>query len=129
MIKNYISENITYLIEKSDTIFTQDDFGNQFDLNRGAINSYVKNKAVPKLETIQRICLHYKISIDDFVSRELEHIEAEQKQNFVNEPPQGYGIIDLKYVELLENSLKDKEIIIETLKLKFGYDNEKSNAG
>jgi hypothetical protein len=31
-----------------------DDFGHQFDLNRGMISQYVRMIATPKLETIQK---------------------------------------------------------------------------
>lgn len=128
MIENYISENITYLIDTSKDIFTQDEFGNLFELNRGAINSYVKKKAVPKLETIQRICKHYKISIDDFVNRNLSVIEYSENDSkmTVNEPPEGYGIFNLKYVNLLEKTIEDKEIIINQYKEKYENDSNKS---
>jgi transcriptional regulator with XRE-family HTH domain len=39
----------------------------QFDLNRGMISQYVRMIATPKLETIQKICVHYAITIDDFI--------------------------------------------------------------
>ena len=73
---------------------------------------------MPTIEAIQRICLHYEITIDDFINNDLSKIEAQRKQGYVNEPPEGYGIIDLKYVELLENTVKDKEEIISGLREK-----------
>lgn len=117
MLKNYIANNILFLYRKEKNL-TQDEFGSNFELNRGAITNYVNNKALPKIETIQRICLHYNISIDDFINNDLSKIEIQRKQGFVNEPPEGYGIIDLKYVELLENTVKDKDKIIKALEEK-----------
>lgn len=117
MIKNYISENISYLSSKEPHL-TQDEFGEMFDLGKGLISNYIGKRAKPKIETIQRICLHYKITIDDFVNKELAVIANIKKQGFVNEPPEGYGIIDLKYVELLENNNNDNRKLISLLESK-----------
>jgi len=126
MVKNYITENIAHLVDKSGE--TQDDFGSLFDLKRGAINSYINQKALPKIETIQRICLHYEITIDDFVNRELATIEQDRKTSFVNEPAEGYGIVDVKYIELLEKSNSDKDKLIKTYEERLGINSEKSDS-
>lgn len=68
-MKNFISENITFLVKKGK--HTQDDFGLIFDLKKGVINQYILGKSNPKIETIQRICQHFKISIDDFINTDL----------------------------------------------------------
>ena len=65
MVVNYISENISHLVEKSK--LTQDDFGDTFGLKRGAINSYVRKIAIPKIETIQKICNHSERSPAGFL--------------------------------------------------------------
>lgn len=129
MIKNYISENISYLLKKSDQ--SQDDFGLSFDVGKGLISNYVNGRALPKIETIQRICLHYKITIDDFINKDLKTIKYNQdnKTETLHEPLEGYGLVNLKYVELLENSVRDKDEIIDILKNKLGHDNDKSIAG
>jgi transcriptional regulator with XRE-family HTH domain len=122
MVVNYISENISHLVEKSK--LTQDDFGDTFGLKRGAINSYVRKIAIPKIETIQKICNHYEISIDNFVNEKLSDLKAKkyvsdrEHVDILNEPPEGYGIISLKYVSLLENAVEDKDKIIKDLELK-----------
>lgn len=128
MIENYISENITYLISISKDIFTQDEFGNLFELNRGAVNSYVKKKAVPRLETIQRICKHYEITIDDFVNKNLSIKEYKNQESnmILNEPQEGYGVYSTKYVSLLEKIIEDKEIIITQLKDKYENNSNQS---
>ena len=48
-----------------------DHFGGLFELKRGIVSQYVRKVSIPKLETIQKICLHYKITIDDFVNTDL----------------------------------------------------------
>jgi len=112
LIKNYISENITHLVGRLKC--SQDEFGAVFDLNRGAINSYISKKAQPKIETIQKICEHFKITIDDFINTSLE----ENKLLILNEDSDIYEIKDKKaseVIELLKNHLISKDKIILTL--------------
>lgn len=119
MVVNYISENINHLLVKSN--LTQDDFGETFQLKRGAINSYVRKIAIPKIETIQKICNHYEISIDSFINEKLSELKSKnyasnsEHVDIVKEPPSGYALISLKYVALLENAIEDKDKIIREL--------------
>lgn len=107
MVQNYISDNIEYLLREKR--IKQTDFAVMFDLGRGVVNQYIQKRSLPKIETIQRICSHFKISIDDFVNKPL----AEARKSATPEPeaPQ-----TAKYVELLEKSLQDKEEIIAALR-------------
>lgn len=109
-MKNYISENISYLVNKMRC--SQDEFGAIFDLKRSVISQYIKEKSQPKIETIQRICEYFEITIDDFINRSLEEV----KQNVVNEPLNTEYQInrkdESKIISLLESALKDKDNII-----------------
>jgi transcriptional regulator with XRE-family HTH domain len=108
-MKNYISENISYLVNKMRC--SQDEFGALFDLNRSVISQYIKEKSQPKIETIQRICEYFEITIDDFINRSLQDV----KNNLINEPGTEYQINkkdENKIISLLENALKDKDNII-----------------
>lgn len=109
-MKNYISENISYLVNKMRC--SQDEFGALFDLKRSVISQYIKEKSQPKIETIQRICDYFEITIDDFINRSLEEI----KQNTFNEPLNTEYQInrkdESKIISLLESALKDKDNII-----------------
>ena len=69
-MKNYIPENISYLVNKMK--ISQNEFGAIFDLKNGAINSYLVKKALPKIETIQKICDYFDITIDAFINTSLE---------------------------------------------------------
>ncbi|WP_130736931.1 helix-turn-helix transcriptional regulator [Flavobacterium sp. J27] len=69
-MKNYISENISYLVAKMRG--SQDELGSIFDLKRGTINTYISKKAQPKIETIQKICDYFDITIDAFINTSLE---------------------------------------------------------
>lgn len=120
MLKNYISVNILYLLKKSS--LSQEDFGSFFDLGKGLISNYIHERALPKVETIQRICLHFEITIDDFINTDLskaKNYNQENKLEAVNEPMEGYGYVSLKYMELLEKSIEDKDKIIKALESKF----------
>lgn len=108
-MKIYISENIEYLIRKSR--FSQKEFGDLFELKANVVSQYVKNISYPKIETIQRICEYFEITIDDFINRSLE----EKKENQLNESRTEYQINrkdESKIILLLENTLKDKDNII-----------------
>ena len=136
MIKNFISENISHLVTKSK--LSQDEFGETFDLKRGAINSYIRKIAIPKVETIQKICLHYEISIDDFVNTDLSAPKAvgiKQGKLLYASEPLNYGqheVISPRYVASLEKmivekeqALNDKQKIIEMLEEKLNPDKRK----
>lgn len=68
-ILNYIGLNISYLVNRES--MGKDAFGESFDLKRGTIGTYISGKALPKIETIQKICESYNISIDDFINTNL----------------------------------------------------------
>ncbi len=119
MIKNYIPENLDYLVSKSKV--SMDDFGLLFDLKRGVIGQYIRKVSVPKLETIQRICKHYEITIDDFVNKDL----SEQKVWGIKQGQLLYGDsmngLDSKYtnpnfIDKVVKELEDKTELVETLK-------------
>jgi len=127
-MKNYIGLNIKYLCDKN--LLKQDDFGLLFDLNKGVVGTYVREISNPKIEIIQKICAHYKITIDDFVNKDLSTIKQNgpRLSSAVKEMVEPY-IISPKYVELLEKSLEDKDRIIRSLEEQLGLEKPKgSNA-
>lgn len=133
-MENYISINIIYLVHKSR--LGQDDFGAMFNLNKGLIGKYVNKIALPKVETIQRICSHYQITIDDFINKELEKTAKPYgvKQGqllYTNEPEIENEFISPRYVATLEQLIVDKDKIINLLedKLKKEIPNDKVRDG
>lgn len=130
MIKNYIPENLRYLITLENS--SMDEFGVRFELGRGMISQYIRKIAIPKLETIQRICLHFEITIDDFVNKDLSAAKpyaVKQGQLSYSEDKEiePYAISP-RYVELLEKSIQDKEKIIKSLEEKLGVDKSNKTA-
>lgn len=129
MIKNYIPENLKYLIALENS--SMDEFGVRFELGRGMISQYIRKIAIPKLETIQRICLHFEISIDDFVNKELAAVNPyavkHEQLSKAGETSEAYAISP-RYVELLEKSIQDKEKIIKSLEEKLQTDDKSRTA-
>ena len=70
MKNNYIKLNIHYIVERENK--GKDGFGNLFNLNRGTIGTYIDGKALPKIETLQKISEKYNISIDELVNNQID---------------------------------------------------------
>lgn len=124
MQKIYVSENISYLCKESK--LSQDDFGQLFEVGKGLISNYIRKTAFPKIETLIKICDHYKISLDSLVRENLHEKNVLQKLNRVEESQDNY-LISPRYVELLEKqnrifetALQDKDKIIFNLEEKLG---------
>jgi transcriptional regulator with XRE-family HTH domain len=127
-MENFISKNILYLVKKLGC--SQDEFGALFELNRGNINQYVKEKTQPKIDTIQRICNHFSITIDDFVNLDLSVKPYDNKTQAafsVAEPqPNNYSDKDkiiqaqAKTIETLEKHNTTLERLVENLEEKLG---------
>lgn len=100
-MKNYISENISYLVKKLNC--SQDEFGAMFDLKKSAISSYTSKNVQPKIETLQRIAAHFDITLDELINSSLQEMP---KENFTKEPESSYGLEN----ELMET--KNKIILL-----------------
>lgn len=81
---NFISLNIKYLFEIQD--LSEVEFGKLFGLGRGAIQSYIANKATPKIETIQKLTVKYGLTIDEFVTSDISKIIIEGKNRTKSHP-------------------------------------------
>ncbi len=126
-MKNYIGLNIKYLYEENK--LTQNEFGELFGLKNGVVGTYVRGKTNPQIETIQKICEHFNVSLDDFINQNLRtlsqnksHYYIPEKKNIVAEPVPG-----LDWEKHYKEWLADKDKIIEMLqeevrRLKGGQD-------
>lgn len=118
-MNNFISENIAFLVKKND--LSLDDFGAFFDLSKGLTGQYVRKLSLPKIITIQKICSHYKITIDDFINKDLSAPKAygiKQGQLLYAHEESSEYTISPRYVESLEKTIQDKEKIIAMLEEK-----------
>ncbi|KGO89576.1 helix-turn-helix domain-containing protein [Flavobacterium suncheonense] len=109
-MKNYISLNIKHLCEKN--FLSQDEFGLLFNLKKGVVGTYVREIAVPKLETLQKISIHFGLTIDDFVNRPLSDVS-----NIANEPKPSYGY-ENEMLKLKDEVINLQKNEIERLKEK-----------
>lgn len=123
-MENFISSNIQYLLNKGKV--TQDNFGGLFGLGKGVINQYLLKKSTPKIETIQKICFHFEITIDDFVNKDLSAPKAygikQGQLLYANETEDENEFISPRYVARLEKTIEDKEKIIAMLEEKLNVD-------
>lgn len=71
-MENLIGLNIKHLYEENK--LTQNEFGELFGLKNGVVGTYVRGKTNPQIETIQKICNHFKISLDDFINKDLRNV-------------------------------------------------------
>lgn len=128
-MENCISINISYLVHK--LRLGQDEFGATFGLNKGLIGKYVNGISLPKIETIQKICIHFEITIDDFVNTDLSAVKPyalkQSELLYANEKIMEPYVISPRYVESLEKLVIDKEKIIKMLEEKLqGEDKSKT---
>ncbi len=73
-MQNYIAKNLKVL-RKSEKM-TQHDLAVILELNRGNITSYERDVATPSLEVIVNICDYFKISLNDFISKDLALVDS-----------------------------------------------------
>lgn len=95
-MKNYISINISYLINKINC--SQDEFGSIFEIGKNVTGNYILGKSVPKLELIKKICSYFDITIDDFVNSDLS-----TKKSVVNDSVQVEKLTEIAIAEFQEN--------------------------
>ena len=70
---NYISQNIRFLRKLAG--LSQEQFAKKIQMNRGNIASYEKGSAEPSIEKLQRIITYFKVSLQDFIEKDLsKHI-------------------------------------------------------
>jgi DNA-binding XRE family transcriptional regulator len=116
-MENFISLNIKHL--RSENNLDQLMLGDIIGVTRDVGRSYERGTAVPKLETLQLICKHFNITLDDFVNRNLRtlHIEKIWSENAsaVKEPGALLGNLEPlqktidtqeKYIKMLEAEIK-----------------------
>lgn len=123
---NWISQNISYLVKESG--LSQDVFGAMFDLKKGVVNQYILGKSLPKIETLQKISKHFKITLDDLVNIDLSEKKYENKlipASATGEPqPGNYGDKDkiieaqAETISTLKNHNSTLEKLVETLEEK-----------
>jgi transcriptional regulator with XRE-family HTH domain len=106
-MKIFIGLNIKYLCEKN--FLSQDEFGERFGLKKSVVGTYIREVSQPKIETIQKICKEFNITIDDFINQPLEQVS--NSKNDVNISTSQ----NADMIKLLQEALNDKQKIILSL--------------
>lgn len=70
MDKTHIGKNLKYLRFKYG--LTQEDIGKLFDSNKSVVASYELGRSTPSYKNLIIIAKYFKISIDDFLLRDIE---------------------------------------------------------
>lgn len=137
---NFISLNIKHL--RAENKLDQHMLGDVIGVSRDVVSSYERGKAVPKLETIQLLCKHFGISLDDFINRDLRNLEKIVPGDYYKDPligmlanaPKGSMETGPMYnmIQDYRRMLDDKDKIIKMLEAEIqrlrGEDSESKTA-
>jgi transcriptional regulator with XRE-family HTH domain len=130
---NYIAKNLSFLLRQ--TGLGKDAFGETVGLRRGNIGSYIDEKALPKIDTLQKISETYKISLDDLVNTDLSNNSLKPRNANSDEELNSYSVAQIieniylrdeeftksgllwMYIKMkiLDGKISDEELIIERL--------------
>lgn len=123
LMKNFISLNIKHLCDKEK--LSQNEFGELFGLGKSVVSMYISEKSTPKLETIMAICEYFKISLDDFINKDLRTLQQVEPGHYYNDPVIGAlsneaagSMHTAPYLDIisdLRSQLADKNKIIKML--------------
>jgi transcriptional regulator with XRE-family HTH domain len=104
-----LSLNIKFLSDIEEK--SLDMFGKIFELNRGAISSYISGKATPKLETLQKISEYYDLSLDYLINKDLSKIwkSGTREQSLSNTEARGVPFYNIDVNATITRSFNDVE--------------------
>jgi len=102
-----LSLNIKFLSDIEEK--SLDLFGKIFELNRGAIGSYISGKATPKLETLQKISEYYDLSLDYLINKDLSKIwkAGTREQSLSNTEARGVPFYNIDVTATITRSFND----------------------
>lgn len=102
-----LSLNIKFLSDIEEK--SLDMFGKIFELNRGAISSYISGKATPKLETLQKISEYYDLSLDYLINKDLSKIwkVGTREQSLSNTEARGVPFYNIDVNATITRSFND----------------------
>jgi transcriptional regulator with XRE-family HTH domain len=104
-MKNYISINTIYL--RKVNYLTQPEFAKVAKVNRDFVSALENGKKkLFEIDFFQNVCNHFKISLDDFVNKDLS--KEKPKSDFVEEPAE-YYIKDRKTEDMYGKIIKSYE--------------------
>lgn len=118
----YLDSNIEYLMKINRLKLA--DFGEMFDLSVAVVSSYARGNNNPKVETILKICDVFKISVDDFLKKDLSKsktkigllgYEAKENPVIVLDVPHPKNEVQETEISYTEVSVEFKEKVLALL--------------
>jgi len=109
-MNNYIGLNINYLCSSFKMKKLQ--FCEVFDIKQSTLSSYTGGISIPPLDVIQRICAHFKISLDDFINVDMQqkiHTDPPAVLHQVAEPTSAYALTTDKIIKAQEKTIATLE--------------------
>lgn len=79
---NFIGLNIRTLCLEHH--LSQKDFGDLFSIKQSTISTYLAGRSNPQIETIQKICEHFKITVDELINIDLAQNDNHSNKNKTN---------------------------------------------
>lgn len=108
---SYLSTNIKLLRRKKG--LTQQELADMLDVKRASIGSYEENRSEPKLETINKACNFFQVSIDEIINKDLNNISKNEIINSNGEK--------LRILAITVNQEDDELITFVPIKAAAGY--------
>jgi transcriptional regulator with XRE-family HTH domain len=78
-MENFIGLNIKFLCNKNR--LSQSEFGDLFEIKQSTISTYLAKRSNPQVETIQKICEYFSITIDEFINSDLAQSDKNSNKN------------------------------------------------
>ena len=107
MSKNNISLNIRHLRKKNN--LTQLQLGDILGVTDSQVTNYEKGKSSPPIDSVLKLCEHFKVELQDFVYEVMDSEQYLSKAEFKSETTEGCmmaGGCILRRVAVLESDLQ-----------------------
>lgn len=102
-MKIYLHLNIKYLRGLKN--LTQTQLSEKLDKTHTVVGAYEKNKIVPPLDVLLKICEIFKVPVEDILFKDLSREDYEM----VQEEPREEGILKDKLIKLMEEKIGQYE--------------------
>jgi len=112
----YIGQNIKYLCAEKN--LRQSDFAELFEVKLGTLAGYIANRTEPPYAFSVKVCMHFKISLDDFITKDMAksgYLPATGNLPQLQEPKAEYHTHDKIIIEAQAETIKALKKTIEVM--------------
>ncbi|MGE5944089.1 MAG: helix-turn-helix transcriptional regulator [Flavobacteriales bacterium] len=116
-MKNYVSINIIYI--RKINYLSQEELGIKIGTTSHSVSAYEREKTLPGIDTVQKLCNEFNISIDDFINRDLSQLPkaqryTEEEKETYQTPDNDKNAIYELLTDTIKEQLKLKDALIES---------------